>query len=93
MKHSSAKLDKSAIASLISKCSKTDFDGHTEFQKLTAKEKILWLSNTVYFLHTVASNNPEVGCKSFFSARLPEKGLSQDSVTILRAKKKVWGQP
>ena len=79
-KHKSAKLDKSAIASLISKCSKTDFDGHTEFKKLTAKEKILWLSNTVYFLHTVASNNPGVGCKSFFSRRLPEEDPSQEGV-------------
>jgi hypothetical protein len=78
MKHKSAKLDKSTIVSSISKCSKTDFDGHTEFQKLTTKEKILWLSNTVYFLHTVASNNPGIGCKSFFSRRLPEKGVSED---------------
>jgi len=78
MKHKSTKLDKSEIVSLISKCSKTDFDGHTEFQKLTAKEKILWLSNTVYFLHTIADNNPEVGCKSFFSGRLPDESLSQD---------------
>jgi len=70
MKNKSAKLAKSEIDALISKCSEKDFDGHTEFQKLSAKEKILWLSNTVYFLHTVASNNPEVGCRSFFSGRL-----------------------
>ena len=70
MKNISAKLDRSAIVALVSKCSETDFDGHTEFEKLSAREKILWLSNTVYFLHTVARNNPEVGCRSFFSGRL-----------------------
>ena len=70
MKHESEKLDKIAIDALLSKCSETDFDGHTEFQRLSAKEKILWLSNTVFFLHTVASNNPEVGCNAFFSGRL-----------------------
>lgn len=60
------KRDKSDIGELIDRCSQADFDGHTEFCRLTAREKILWLSSTVYFLFKVSRNNPGMGCSSFF---------------------------
>ncbi len=33
----------------IKKLSKTDFNGHTEFIKLSYEEKLLWLSQAVQF--------------------------------------------
>jgi hypothetical protein len=70
MKNSFDKVDKTEIIALISGCPRTDFDGHTEFNRLSPRDKILWLSNTVYFLHTIAKNNPKMGCNDFFSRKL-----------------------
>ena len=36
---------------LLNLCDDSDFDGHTEFEKLSPKEKLLWLSNTAYFVN------------------------------------------
>ena len=35
----------------LEKTTSTDFDGHTEFYKLTAREKLEWLSQLIYFKH------------------------------------------
>jgi hypothetical protein len=43
-----------------------DYDGHTDFQKLTPKQKLIWLSSTAYFVYTVGKNNPNLGCSHFF---------------------------
>ena len=58
--------DRDAILDILATCSKEDFDGHTEFHRLTAKERILWLSHTAYFVHRVAKNNPHLGCHGLF---------------------------
>lgn len=35
----------------LKKLSETDFDGHTEFRKLSYEEKLLWLSQSVQFFN------------------------------------------
>ena len=57
---------KKEILKKIAETSKEDFDGHTNFQKLTPKQKLLWLSSSAYFVYTVASKNPQLGCSRFF---------------------------
>ena len=57
-----SKLSKSEILELVAKSSAEDFDGHTDFQKLTPKQKLIWLSSTAYFVYTVSKNNPSLGC-------------------------------
>ena len=42
------------------------FDGHTEFSKLSAKEKLRWLSESVYFIYVTSQKNPGLGCNRFF---------------------------
>lgn len=32
----------------------SDFDGHTDFQKLSAREKLEWLSELIYFTHVAS---------------------------------------
>lgn len=51
---------------LLKKCRPEDFDGHTDFQKLSPVEKLHWLSTTAVFLHSLAKNNPDLGCTRFF---------------------------
>ncbi|MBU3914183.1 hypothetical protein KKA14_01480 [bacterium] len=46
-----------------------DYDGHTDFQQLTPKQKLLWLSSTAYFIYSVGKNNPKLGCSRFFSSQ------------------------
>lgn len=46
-----------------------DFDGHTDFQKLTAKQKLIWISSTAYFLYTISKNNPHLGSARFFEKK------------------------
>ncbi len=60
MKNKQEILDK--IKSLPKDC----FDGHTEFYKLSAQEKLSWLSESVYFVYTMSKQNPELGCNRFF---------------------------
>ncbi len=36
---------------IIKSCSQEDFDGHTDFKKMTPKQKLLWLSNVAYFVY------------------------------------------
>ena len=40
---------------ILKKCSEKDFDGHTDFKKMTPKQKLLWLSNTAYFVYQTTS--------------------------------------
>jgi hypothetical protein len=51
---------------LLDRCTSTDFDGHTEFEKLSPVERLRWLSNTIFFLYSAAKNNPDLGCNDFF---------------------------
>lgn len=45
----------------------SDFDGHTEFQKLTFTQKLTWLSEAVVITYLLAKENPEAGCNDIFS--------------------------
>ncbi len=38
---------------LIESLEESDFDGHTDFQKLTAKQKLEWLSQLIVFVRKV----------------------------------------
>jgi hypothetical protein len=60
--------DKQKILQQIAQCSPEDFDGHTEFHKLTPYERLLWLSHTVSFVHDVAQHNPDLGCNRLFKS-------------------------
>lgn len=46
--------------------SETDFDGHTDFQKMTFTQKLEWLSEVVVSAYLLAKDNPEAGYSSFF---------------------------
>ncbi len=59
--------EKEDIIKKISKIPKEAFDGHTDFQNLTAKQKLQWLSSTAYFVYTVSENNSNLGCGQFFN--------------------------
>jgi hypothetical protein len=60
--------DKS-YSEILEKCKPEDFDGHTEFERLTPLERLRWLSNTVYFVYCAAKNNPDLGCNEFFDGK------------------------
>ncbi len=60
------KMTKLEILNKIANCSQEDFDGHTEFHRLTPKERLLWLSNTAYFVYKAAAANPELNCNNYF---------------------------
>ncbi len=45
----SVKADTDKFESQFNKLSKIDFDGHTEFRKLSYKERLMWLSQAVQF--------------------------------------------
>jgi hypothetical protein len=45
----------------------SDFDGHTEFQKLTFTQKLTWLSEAVVITYLLAKENPGAGCNDIFS--------------------------
>jgi len=60
------KSEKEAVLRKIAECPQEDFDGHTEFHRLSPKERLLWLSNTAYFVYSAASNNPTLNCTNFF---------------------------
>ncbi len=57
---------KEDILKKIAECENEDFDGHTDFSKMSAVDKLLWLSNTIYFIYIVAKENPDIECASFF---------------------------
>jgi len=60
------KATKQDILDTIANCPKEDFDGHTEFHRLSPKERLLWLSNTAYFVYKAASNNPKLNSNRYF---------------------------
>ncbi|MGD2091218.1 MAG: hypothetical protein PVH61_33895 [Candidatus Aminicenantes bacterium] len=45
----------------------SDFDGHTEFQKLTFTQKLTWLSEAVVTTYLLAKENPGAGSNDLFS--------------------------
>jgi len=59
------KLTRDQIDKLLAKTSVEDFDGHTDFQALSPKQKLIWLSSTAYFVYTIGKNNPDLGCSNF----------------------------
>ena len=44
-----------AFCALLEKTSPSDFDGHTDFAKLTPEQKLLWLSESAKFFHEINS--------------------------------------
>lgn len=47
----------------------SDFDGHTDFHKMTFTEKLEWLSEAVVSVYMLAKDNPGAGCNSLFKAQ------------------------
>ena len=50
----------------LSKCNPSDFDGHTDFQSMSARDRLLWLSSTTYFVYQSGAHTPELGCNRYF---------------------------
>ena len=42
-----------------------DFDGHSEFQRLTPEQKLLWLSQIQRFIATARGKAAERACRPF----------------------------
>jgi len=62
------------ILERIALTSAEDFDGHTDFQQLTPRQKLQWISAAACFVHVAAKNNPQVGCARFSGKeRLPDQ--------------------
>ena len=51
---------------LLNRCKPEDFDGHTDFSRLSAVERLRWLSRTTHFIYTLARNNSDLQCTHFF---------------------------
>ena len=66
------------ILARLSACSIEDFDGHTDFHRLSARHKLIWLSSTVRFMHRAACNNPALGCNVFFSGKVAKPDERKD---------------
>ncbi|HCE46277.1 MAG TPA: hypothetical protein DET40_22250 [Lentisphaeria bacterium] len=66
MKKTYAKTNRDSLLRKISECPAEYFDGHTDFAKLTPRERLLWLSNTNYLIFKMSKNNPQLGCTAFF---------------------------
>ena len=50
---SSEQKDLEDFRKILEKTSPTDFDGHTDFDKLTPEQRLLWLSECAQFLTEV----------------------------------------
>ena len=48
-KNKNKKNDLENFRKILKQTSTSDFDGHSNFQKLTVKEKLIWLSELNYF--------------------------------------------
>lgn len=44
-----SKLSDDEFSRRLEKCSENDFDGHTEFARLTPEHRLMWLSQAVQF--------------------------------------------
>ena len=58
--------DKEEIMQIIAATHPEDYDGHTDFGRLSPMEKLRWLCHTSFFVYTMAKNNPELGCNRLF---------------------------
>ena len=58
--------EKNKILESITDMPNEYFDGHTEFKNMTPEERLVWLSEGIYFVYHVAQNNPSLGCAKFF---------------------------
>jgi hypothetical protein len=58
-----------AILARVSETDEKDFDGLTDFGRLTPEQKLRWLSSSAYFVFKVAQNNPKLGCARFLPDR------------------------
>lgn len=54
----------------------SDFDGHTDFQKMTFTQKLEWLSQVVVSAYLLAKDNPGAGYSSFFKSTSGEKSTA-----------------
>jgi hypothetical protein len=45
-----------------------EFDGHTDFQRMTFTQKLEWLSEAVVSTYLLAKDNPGAGCGAFFKS-------------------------
>ena len=61
--------DRMSVLQKISECPAEYFDGHTDFSKLTPKERLLWLSSANYLIFKAAEKNSSLGCSRFFSRK------------------------
>jgi hypothetical protein len=57
------------ILARVSETDEKDFDGHTEFRRLTPEQKLRWLSSSAYWVFKVAQHNPKLGCARFLPDR------------------------
>lgn len=60
------KKDSNGFSDIEWKGEPSDFDGHTDFHKMTFTEKLEWLSEAVVSVYLLAKENPEAGCSSLF---------------------------
>ena len=51
------------------------FDGHTEFCKLSPKDKLRWLSESAFFIYKISLQNPNLGCSRFFKKKITPEGV------------------
>ncbi len=42
-----------SFCAILEKTSPSDFDGHTDFEKLTPEQKLLWLSESAKFFFNI----------------------------------------
>ena len=59
--------EKKEVMAIIAATNPEDYDGHTEFGRLSPMDKLRWLCHTSYFVFKIAKNNPELGCNKLFS--------------------------
>ena len=59
LKEKSVSLDE--FRKLLTQYKSVDFDGHTEFQRLNAEQRLTWLSQIAqFYFHTKKVQQPEV---------------------------------
>ena len=51
MKENRSHPKKNTFRELLNKCSPSDFDGHTEFQRMTSEERLDALASLARFVH------------------------------------------
>jgi hypothetical protein len=52
-----SKISDADFQALLEKLTPQDFDGHTDFDKLTPEQRLAWLSDCAVFWHSVQGNS------------------------------------